>query len=62
MKKSLLVKLAMLLLTVSTLSGCFWRAEDHESGPADYHDRDRGDHHGEHHDDQDHHDDHGDHR
>ena len=62
MKKSLLVKLAMLLLTVSTLSGCFWRAEDHETGPADYHDRDRGDHHGEHHDDQEQNDDHGDHR
>jgi len=51
MKKSLLVRLAMLLLTISTLSGCFWRAEDHETGPGDYHDRDRGDHHGENHDD-----------
>jgi hypothetical protein len=62
MEKSLLIGLAILLLTTSTLSGCFWMAEDHETGPGDYHERDHGDHHGEHHDDQEHHDDHGDHR
>jgi hypothetical protein len=62
MKKSLFVGVAILFLTTSTLSGCFWRAEEHETGPADYHDRDRGDDHGEHHDDQEHNEDHGYHR
>ena len=47
MKKSLLVKLAMLLLTISTLSGCFWRAEDDGNH---VHERDRGVN-GEHHED-----------
>ena len=45
MKKSLLVRLAMLLLTISTLSGCFWRAENdgnHEDNGNHVHERDRG--------------------
>jgi hypothetical protein len=51
MKKSLLVKLALVLVTASTLSGCFWRAEDDGYRRGDYNDRDRGDHQGEHRDD-----------
>jgi hypothetical protein len=47
MGKSLLVIMAILLLTMSTLSGCFWRAEDDENH---VHERDRGVH-GEHHED-----------
>jgi hypothetical protein len=62
MEKSFFVGLAILFLTTSTLSGCFWRAEEHETGPADYHDRDSVDHHGENHDDQEHNEDHGYHR
>jgi hypothetical protein len=32
MKKSLLVRLAMLLLVASTLSGCLWVVEDDVNG------------------------------
>jgi hypothetical protein len=47
MEKSLLIGLAILLLTTSALSGCFWRAEDERDH---VHERDRGVH-GEHHED-----------
>jgi len=62
MKKSLLVRLAILLLATLTLSGCLWVPEDNGDRRGDYHERDRGDHHGEHHEDHEHHDDSGDHR
>lgn len=52
MKKSLLVKLAILLLISSTFSGCIWGPGYGSHGGGDAHEGDRGDHHG---------DDHGDH-
>ena len=51
MKKSLLVKMAILLLTTSTLSGCLWRVEDDGYNRGGYQERNRGDHHGEHYED-----------
>jgi uncharacterized lipoprotein len=51
MKKSILVKLAIVLLATSTLSGCFWRAEEEGNSRGDYHERDHADYHGEHHED-----------
>lgn len=50
MKKSLLAKLALLFLIVSTLSGCLWLVEDdygHGGGGGGHHDR--GEHRGERH-------------
>jgi hypothetical protein len=54
MKKSLLVKLASLLLATLMLSGCFVRVEDDEFHHRGHYERDRGEHH-------EHHEDHGDH-
>jgi hypothetical protein len=47
MKKLLLVRLAILLLTILTLSGCIWWPRDEGHGSGDHHEGDRGDHHGE---------------
>jgi len=53
MKKSLFVRLAMLLLIASTLSGCLWLVEDDGYGRGGGRGRggggDRGEHRGEHH-------------
>lgn len=49
MKKSLLVRLAILLLIASTLSGCLWVVEDDGHGRGDgggHHRGDRGEHRG----------------
>lgn len=48
MKRSLLTRLAILLLIASTLSGCLWVVEEDEFGRRDG--GDRGRHRGEHHD------------
>ena len=45
MKKSRLVKLAILLLTIFTLSGCLWVVEDEGGGHGGGH---HGGHHGDH--------------
>jgi hypothetical protein len=60
MKKSLMVRLAILLLISSTLSGCFWGPGYGPQGGRDVHERDRGGHHEDDHGDN-HGDDHGDH-
>jgi len=60
MKKSLLVRVAILLLTTSTLAGCILVPVDDRRPRGEYHETDRGDDHGDHHDD--HHEDRGDHR
>jgi len=49
MKKSLLVRLVILLLITSTLSGCIWWVDDGGSGRGGGH----GEHHGERHGDHD---------
>ena len=59
MNKSILVKLAILVMTASALSGCLWVPVDEGPRHGEYRERDHGDHHGEH---QDRHDDHGDRR
>ena len=51
MKKSLLVRLALLLLITSTLSGCIWAVDD-GYGRGDH--GGGGEHHGDHHGDGDH--------
>jgi hypothetical protein len=51
MKKLLLVRLAILLLTILTLSGCIWWPRDDGHGSGDHHEGDRGDHRGEDHGD-----------
>ncbi|NVN91333.1 MAG: hypothetical protein HXX11_12130 [Desulfuromonadales bacterium] len=59
MKKTLLVKMAIMALTISALSGCLWVPVDDGYNRGDSHGRDRGEHRGEHHERQD---DRGDHR
>jgi hypothetical protein len=59
MKKTLLVKMAIMALTISALSGCLLVPVDDGYDRGDYHGRDRGGHHGDH---RDHQDDRGDHR
>jgi len=54
MNTSRSMRLIILLLAISTLSGCIWRVED-GGRRGDYHERDRGDYHGDHH--EDHHED-----
>ena len=53
MKKSYLVRVAILLLITSSLSGCLWVVEDdgygHGGGGGGHHRGDRGEHHGDRH-------------
>lgn len=51
MKKTFLARLAMLLLTTAMLSGCLLVPVDDGYRRGDSYDRDRGDHHGERHED-----------
>ena len=51
MKKTFLLRVAFLLLTISTLSGCILAPLDDGRRGGGYQGRDHGDHHGEHHDD-----------
>ena len=50
MKKSLLVRLAFLLLTASTLSSCIWWVREDGRGRGERHERDREEHHERHED------------
>jgi hypothetical protein len=49
MKKSHLVRVAILLLIALTMSGCIWAIEDDRPRGGDSHGRDRGEHRGESH-------------
>ena len=51
MKKTFLVRVAILFLTLSTLSGCILVPMDDGRRGGGYQGGDRGGHHGEHHDD-----------
>ena len=44
MKKTTLIKLIILLLTLSTLSGCFWPRYDERRGEGEHHGEDHGNH------------------
>ena len=51
MKKSLVIRLVILFMAASMLSGCFWQVEDDGYGRGGYsHERDRGEHRGDRHD------------
>jgi len=48
MKKSLLARLAILMLTIATLSGCLWVVEEDGDGRGGDRGRHRGEHRGDH--------------
>ena len=50
MKKSLLLRLTILVLTTSMMSGCILVPVDDGYRRGDHHERDRGDYHDDHHD------------
>ena len=45
MKKSLLVRLAFLILTASALSSCIWWVDEEGRHRGEHHEREHGEHH-----------------